>query len=174
MADTQRSLIDLLARLADNVAGDISEQDLRDLAVSIFGGYGGICVTGSPGAQGVNIAAAKLTAFDANHASSGVTPDHANDKLTIGVDADYHVTFDVSLLGSANRTFTFQLYKGGAPVAGAFTKRKLSGGTDVGSCSLQTVAAFVASDELDIRVSADQDGQSITIQSGVFSVKRAG
>lgn len=37
MADTKRTLAALTALLADNTAGDISAQDLRDLLVSVYG-----------------------------------------------------------------------------------------------------------------------------------------
>lgn len=38
MPDTRRTLAELLTLYADNVAGDISEQDGRDFIVSVFGG----------------------------------------------------------------------------------------------------------------------------------------
>lgn len=37
MADTKRTLAALTALLADNTAGDISAQDVRDLLVSVYG-----------------------------------------------------------------------------------------------------------------------------------------
>lgn len=37
MADTKRTLAALTALLADNTAGDISAQDMRDLLVSVYG-----------------------------------------------------------------------------------------------------------------------------------------
>jgi len=47
MADTQRSVAECLALLADNSKGLISEQDLRDTAVTLQPGYG-ICHTSTP------------------------------------------------------------------------------------------------------------------------------
>lgn len=47
MPDVQRTLAALLAILADNPSGDISEQDNRDLLVSIQGSHGTIGVQGN-------------------------------------------------------------------------------------------------------------------------------
>ena len=40
MADTQRTLAEILTFLADNTTGDISAQDLRDAVLSLSGGHG--------------------------------------------------------------------------------------------------------------------------------------
>lgn len=47
MADTQRTLATLQGLLADNTSNDISEQDLRDFAVSAAPNYGHLYVTSS-------------------------------------------------------------------------------------------------------------------------------
>ena len=51
MTDTARSLTALQTLLADNSAGDISAQDLRDMLVSILGVYGGLYCTAGASAQ---------------------------------------------------------------------------------------------------------------------------
>lgn len=47
MADTQRTLATLQSLLADNATGDIAEQDVRDLLVSLQGSHGTIGVQGN-------------------------------------------------------------------------------------------------------------------------------
>lgn len=174
MADTQRSLAALQALFADNVAGDISEQDLRDFLVSVLGGYGGIHLAAAAAAQGVEVAPAKMTGFDTNMLSFGVTPDHTNDIITIDTTAVYHVELDVAFSGSANAIFTMQLYRLGVAVPGAFLTRKLTGGGDVGSAGFGMCVACTAADELDVRVSADAGSKTMTLEAGHFSVRRIG
>lgn len=172
MADTQRTLAALLAILADNTAGDISEQDLRDLLVSVFGGYGGIYLTSAADAQDVDIAPVKITAFDTNMVSSGVTSDHTDDSITIGTTGVYYVEFTVAFSGSSGEVFTIQLYKAGVAVAGAFLKRKLTGAGDIASASFALYVSCNAADELDVRVNSEADSKTVTIESGLFSVSR--
>ena len=45
MVDTARSLAALQVLLADNVSGDISPQDVRDLLVSVVPAQGGLAIT---------------------------------------------------------------------------------------------------------------------------------
>lgn len=47
MADTERLLSTILALLADNTTGDISEQDIRDTIVSVNPGHGELYVSAS-------------------------------------------------------------------------------------------------------------------------------
>jgi hypothetical protein len=56
MADTQRSIADILTLLADNTTGLISEQDLRDAVVSLSPGFGSISMTAQPNTTATTIA----------------------------------------------------------------------------------------------------------------------
>ena len=47
MADTSRSLSDILTLMADNTTGAISAQDLRDLIVSLSPAFGGLYISSS-------------------------------------------------------------------------------------------------------------------------------
>lgn len=55
MADTQRDITEILALLADNVIGSISEQDLRDTVVSLTPGFGRISMTALPNTTATTI-----------------------------------------------------------------------------------------------------------------------
>ena len=63
--ETFRTRADLLTLFADNIAGDISEQDLRDFVVSILGGFGSL-----PGAIIGGLCLGLLESLSAGYISS--------------------------------------------------------------------------------------------------------
>lgn len=172
MPDTERSLSALQTLLADSTAGDISAQDLRDALVSALGGYGGLYCTAGVAAQTVNIAAAKLTAWTGELISSGTTPSHTSDQVTVATAANYLVSASFSSNGTAGRDFKFQLYKNGTAVTGAITQRKFASSTDVQPCGFTALVTCVASDILTVYVSADVDASALTVTEAQLVVKR--
>lgn len=175
MADTQRSLVALQSLLADNSTGDISPQDLRDFLVSALGGYASMhCAAGSI-AQTADITAAALTCWNGNgSASSGVTPDHANDRVTVSVAGDYLVTFAASLRATAGRTVKLQLRQNGVAVAGASAEFNAQATTDIACLTATRVVTCAASDVLTVYISASADGTNVTVSEASLSIKRVG
>lgn len=114
MADTERSTAALLALCADNQAGAISAQDLRDVIVSALGGYASVYVVDGAAAQAVTGTAAKLTAFVADGPSSGATPAHADDQITIGASGNYWVEFSADVEASVLGAFVAELRNNGS------------------------------------------------------------
>ena len=168
MADTQRTLAALLVLLADNVTGDISPQDMRDLLVSVLGGYGSIFVHGGSTAQtGIKSTPVKLTGFYTNGISSGTTPDHTTDDITISVAGDYLVSGALSFIGSSNSTFDIDIYINSTTTNYGF-ERKLGTGTDVGSGPLQGLITCAANDKISVFVSSPDGGTSITPTQGAL------
>ena len=130
MADTKRTQTAILALLADNVTGDISEQDLRDSVVSARANQGqgwafyteGTAVTQGT-AQAILADARDQMLNDglgsATHA--GQIQDMAvpwvSDKLTVELDCSYNVrvTFKGQIAsGAGGEHFTIELDIGGA------------------------------------------------------------
>lgn len=117
MADTIRDLSAILALLADNTAGDISPQDLRDAIVSqLLPIYGEMRVEAGVTAQGsLSSTPAKMTGWNTSGLSNGCTVDPTTDDdievLTAGV---VYVEAHISFTGTASETFTFEIYKNGA------------------------------------------------------------
>lgn len=174
MADTQRDTAALLALLADNTAGDISAQDLRDTVVSILGGYGAITVQDGAAAQTVNIAPAKLTGFSANGESSNVVPDHADDELNLPVAGVYLVSGSFSFSGTASRTFQLRLRNGGVEVSGIGARVTLNASGDTQSAHFVGIVDCAADDILTVYVEADQDASSLTMIDAALVAKRIG
>lgn len=174
MPDTQRSTSDLLDLLADNTAGNISPQDLRDVLVSLLGGYGSIYVEDGAVAQTVNIAAAKLTGFAANGESSSIVPDHGDDELNVPVAGTYWVEGHFSFSGTAAGTFQLRLRKQGVEVAGIGCRAKLNATGDAVSVSFAGLVACAAADILTVYAEADADASSLTLIDGALVAKRVG
>jgi hypothetical protein len=175
MADTERSLAALQTLLADNSSGDISAQDLRDFLVSCFSAYGSIYVQDGATAQtSIGTTATLLTGFAANGESSGVTPNHADDELNIGVDGAYLATGCFSFSGTASRTFQLRLRKSGSEVAGIGCRVTLDASGNTTSASFVGIVACEADDILTVYVEADAADSSLTLIDAALGVKRVG
>ncbi len=175
MSDTQRTTAALQALLADNTSGGITPQVVRDLLVSVFGGYAWIYVESGAVAQTVNIAAAKLTGFAAaGTPSNGPVPDAVNDQITTPIAGDYLVEGDFALTATAARTVQFQLRKNGVAVAGARSRAKFNASGDLLELSFAGLVTCAANDVLTVYAAADVDGSSITLVDGSLIVRRIG
>jgi hypothetical protein len=172
MADTQKTLAALITLFADNTSGDISPQDLRDFLVSVFGGYGSIYVNGGSTAQtGISGTPAKMTGFAVNGISSGTTPDHTSDNITIITAGDYLINASVSFVGSSSDVFQVEIYNNTTGTGYAFN-RFISAGGDTGSASCNALITCAASDEISLYISSSTGGTSFTPQEASLIVTR--
>ncbi len=102
MVDTVRTRADMLATLlADNVAGDITPQDMRDILVSLHGVYAQIYGTTLAAHATLTTTWEQLTGFDSNGEDVDATADQANNKITTSSSAGVYLvvgvlTFDVN------------------------------------------------------------------------------
>jgi hypothetical protein len=171
MADTRRTLAAILALLADNTAGDISPQDLRDFVISAMGEYASIYVSGGVTAQTVSGTPAKMTGFAANGISAGATPDHTNDQITIGTAGDYQIDFQLgSFTGTNGSTVTLNIYVNGATSSIPPIVRALSNPAAAGSGVTGGQLTLAASDVVTVYVSSTST--SYTPASAVLKVAR--
>ena len=103
--------------------------------------------------------------------ATGVTPDHANDKLTIGVGGDYWVEFSGRVSGDAE-TYTLRLYRNGAPEGTLLDEVTLDGATSqkVGFAGPVTLAAG------DVLTVYGQAGTAVdlTLKHAQLALKRIG
>lgn len=172
MADTERSTSTLLTDLfRDNVAQEISEQDLRDLIVSVLGGYGSVYVVDGATPQAVGATPSKLSQFAANGPALGATPAHASDEITVGVAGVYLVSFDATLSGDAE-TYTLRLYTNGSAEGSLACAAKLSS-SDVSHAGFAGVVSLSGSDVLSIYVEAGST-VNLTAVHACLSIKRIG
>lgn len=174
MVDTIRSLADLLALLADNSSGDISAQDVRDVVVSLHGVYGEMYVTGGASAQSLDTTPAQLTGFAANGNSSGTTPDHTNDQITVGTDGVYLVHGQFSAIGETGTTYELELRSNGSLVPGI--RCKFTASMTVGdhvSASFIGLVTLAADDVLSVYgESDDAGGANLTLVEAQLVVHR--
>ncbi len=171
-ADTQRSLSALQGLLADNTTGDISPQDLRDFLVSSQGGFGSIYVNGGSTAQtGITGTPAQMTGFVTNGISSGTTPDHTSDNITVATEGDYLVNASVSFVGSSSDIFQVEIFYNSASTGYAFN-RFISAGGDTGSASVSGLISAAAGKTFDLYISSSTGGTSFTPQEASLIVTR--
>jgi hypothetical protein len=172
MADTIRDRAALLALLSDNVTGDISANDARDVLVSVHGVYGMIYVAGgSAGQTGVGGTPTPLTGFTNNGLGAGTTPDHTTDKITVGTAGVYLLVLQTSFGGSVGVEFECHIYRNVADTGFGF-HRKLGATGDVGSASVVGLATLAANDTVSVYVASDGVNKTLTLVDGQLIVYR--
>ena len=171
MTDTARSLSALQALLADNTAGDISPQDLRDVLVSALGGYGGLHVTAGATLQACTATPVLLTQWTGVFASDQMTPAHATDGVTATVAMTARASVSLAFTSSAAVAVTFEIRKNAVLVTGAkSTSTVVTTGETMGA-HIEAVVSLAASDVLTVYVSS-ASASNVTVQEGQFVVTR--
>lgn len=175
MADTKRSLSDLLTLFADNTSGQISPQDFRDGVVSWFGCYGEMQVTDGATAQSsLSSTPAKMTGWDTDGVSSGVVADSTTDNdLTVPVAGNYRVYFHLSFTPDASEDYTFEVYKNGSGTAIKCYIEANATPDDV-AVSMEGIVTCAASDLLTIYVATTGGTASMTPTQGQFGAHLIG
>lgn len=174
MVDTAKSVSALQALLADNEAGDISPQDVRDFLVSALGVYGSISCFEAVTQQVNPDTGAKLTCFTANGNSNGTTPDHTNDQITIGIAGNYDIAFQASFSGTISSEMRFRLRIDDVEQSYGCT-RKLGTGGDIGSASFFAPGVTLALNEVvTVYVEADGATDDLTVADAQFTVHMVG
>lgn len=174
MPDTERTLAALLTLLADNSIGAISEQDLRDVVVSAFGGYGSIYVKAGVTAQTVSGTPSKMTGFAANGvASSSVTPDHTDDSVTVDLDGVYDIDLLMgSFTGTNGSTITLDIRIDGVTSGLPTISRTFGTPATAGSAATGGQLSLTAGQVITVYVSSTDT--SYTPQNAVLKVRRVG
>lgn len=172
MADTAKTWAEIQALLADNTAGEISPQDLRDAILSCLSGYGHISVLGGVTNQGsITATPAKVVGFAANGPSSNMTPSFGDDQITVGITGKYLLNAQVSFSGTASKTFLLR-----ARIDGVVTtlgcSRKLGTGGDVGSCSFNGLLSLAAAEVVTLYVSSSDGGTDFLLVDGQLALNR--
>jgi hypothetical protein len=138
--------------------------------------YASIYVTGGVAAQGsIGTTPAKLTAFDTNGNSNGITPDHSDDDLTVIVAGEYEVLVNLSFTGTASAEWIFEIYKNDVATGirgGPIPTNATPDPTHISFGGGRTIN-LVANDVLTVYVESDDGGggDSITVVEGAFSLK---
>ncbi len=183
MAQTERSASDYLARLANNIAGDISPTDLRDAFASMMG-YGSIHLnaSGAPAVMSdVETTFELVNIFDDIAAQSsdenllGMEVELASSySLTPGSDGVYYGNFFASFSASQNnRLVTFRPFIN-AVQADWEISRFLSTGSDTGVVSFSSCLPLSADDVVDMRVKINTGTADLTFLGAGLTLFRVG
>jgi len=108
-----------------------------------------------------------------------VTADVANataDNLTIGTSGagTYLVTLSVCYSGTANSTAVGAIHVDGVPQTNITLRRKLGTGGDVGSASATGILKLEVGNVVDLRFTADGNGDTVVVQRVNLAIARIG
>lgn len=174
MAETQRSLADLLALLADNTSQDISPQDLRDMLISIMGVYGELWTAGRSTGTTIGTSFIKLDNWENNGAAKKVTVDSANNKMSIQIAGLYRVSATFSVNTDTDDTFRVSLFKEGAEQQNVTWQRALSSALNITDADARGFVTCAVDDELDFRAKGKNTGGDLTFVDANFTVRLMG
>ena len=140
--------------------------------------FGGIYVHDAAAVQAIpnGVTYTKLTCYVGNGPSSDVTPDAANDKITLTVAGYYLVNCSLNFSAGNNKIFRMAPFLGGVEQDAIHIVRKIGTAGDVGSASFSgilTVAAVPV--DLDVRARHDDAAPiNITMAYSNLSVHYVG
>lgn len=166
MVDTARTKAEILALLADNNAGDISPQDVRDMVVSLIPAHGGLYR---------NVAApTTVTVAGTYYKAAGTTTAGELDDLTmpqdnrltyIGVpERHFHILATISMTcDGINKIIGFKIAKNGTPIDGSVSRRRVGTGTDIGALAVQADVALATNDYVEIWVTNETTNTAVTL-----------
>lgn len=175
MADTVKTKTALVTVLADNSSGAISEQDLRDVLVSIMGVYAELTVTGGTTSQTVGTAFQTLDWTDgADGSEDNADADYANDRIEVGANGDgiYQVAGCFSFSGTAATTFTLQLSVNGTEDSSVSCQAKLDASGSVLNAAFCGLVSLADGDLVTVEVKADGASKSFVLVEGQLTLHR--
>lgn len=178
MANTPRTLSELLVIAADNSTGNISAQDLRDMLVSLYPSRGALQLV-APASTTITTAdtwtrLAGTTALDANVCSTCVTmPENGALQLTKQVEQVVLATASLTfLISNSNRTIAFTFGKNGTPIERAAVSSFYGAQTSGDGYALVTSALIptLPGDQIELYVKNVNHTDAINSQVLEFSV----
>ena len=170
MTDTKRTLAEILTLLADNVTGNISEQDIRDAIVTIHGGHGELTITS---AAETTIPDTVTWVMDAGVWAIDSDP-HQWDMNTNGQlrytgapTRTVFVTGSMSMIAAAsNKVYSIGVAKNGTIIDSSIMQRKIGTAADVGMGNVQAHVNVDTNDYLTLVVKGETDDTNITFTHG--------
>lgn len=152
MADTKRSLADIYALLADNTAGDISAQDMRDVVATLQPDHGEVSITATSATtisdttsyfQIAGTYALSADAMDWDMNTNGQL------RYIGAADRVAHIALSCSMTsGSSNQVIYMGVAKGGTIITPSIVQRKIGTGADVGSAATHAFIEVSTNDYL--------------------------
>lgn len=173
MAETQRTIADLITRLADNTVGAISPEDVRDIIASLRPSYGQIYV---PAAAAAAVTISNTTgyfecsapAWTLSGSAHNVDESDGNGRLTYTgattLRALVTCTVSMTCVGS-NDVLHFRIGKNGVTDAASEVQRKIGTGSDVGAAALTFATDLTTGDHVSLFVRNATATDNVTIET---------
>ena len=116
--------------------------------------FGQVYTTGGSGTQSPGASYVLCTQIDSNGlSSSGITPDQANNKITIANTGIYLVALQISFVGNNNATTKARIYWNGVAQTHLTLQRTMGAAAAVGSASVVGVVDVTSgATDLDVRI----------------------
>lgn len=162
-----------LAVMVDDPGGSPLTQKIL-LANLLALRFGMIYTTGGTGTQTPGTSYVKLTQFDSNGLASGnVTPDAANNKITLVDVGIYVILLQVSFQGSNSEPVMMRVYWNSVAQPQLTFRRVLGAGGDCGSASIMGVIDETAgSTDVEIYVKTDTAAKTVDVKEAQLTVIR--
>jgi len=170
MAQTQRLYSAILALLADNVAGDISPQDVRDLAETLLPGHAEISVT-TPAATSIGT----VNVWYDVGGTFALSPDAHNWDMNANGQLRYigaanrccHIAASLSFTGQGNNdVYEWAVGLNSVPLTPSIIRNKIGTGADVQSSAAHGFTEVAPNDYLTIMVRNTTDADDPTLVTG--------
>ncbi len=175
MADTERTIAELLVLFADNATGDISEQDCRDLIVSLANAYGGMHISSSVETVIATVSTpVKVLGTTLVSAAIRDMDMPANNRLryTGAPTRFFNIHVAMSMVSAAsNKVFGFYIAKNGTVDTASLITRKQGTSSDVGAVPLEFHAELAINDYIEVYVENQTDNTNVTVQQLVLSAE---
>lgn len=179
MADTQRTVAATLALLADNSAGAISPQDIRDFAVSWRPAWGVLSVAAADSGA-ITISNSndyfEATAMAWTLGEARLFDENSNGRLRyIGTEpVTAFVTATVSITsGSGSQVTHWRIGDTGTTLASSEVQRKIGVGADVGALAVTGLAVLDTNDYVSLWCRNSSGSNDVTIEVATMQVSTA-
>ncbi len=119
----------------------------------------------------------QVTRFAVDGVSNNMTPDHANDHITVTKAGMYLCMVSVSFAGDANVNWGFSVYKndGNTEFTNVHSHRKLNAGGDIGSISMSGIIDLAVNDTIEVWMKhAAGVNKDITVEDITMSLVQIG
>lgn len=172
MAQTQRTLAQLLANLPDNTAGLVDPVHIRDIVATIQPGHAELTVT-TPAATVLSdtttwTEVAGTWALSANNSSTWEQVGSTAELRYTGPQARVlHIAASLSFtVAGSNDVVELGIGLNGTLIPGSDIERKIGTGSDVGAAALHALVAVSTNDDVEILVRNVTAADNITLTTG--------
>ncbi len=166
MAETHRTLAEILANLPDNITGLIDPEDIRDLVISLNPVHGslhrGVAADTVIGLAGTYVKALGTTIAGDLH---DMTMSQDN-RLTFTGPASrhFHVMASVSMTASgSNKIIGMKLAKNGVVLDQSVVRRAVTTGSDIGAAMIQADMSLDTGDYVEIWVTNETTATNVKL-----------